>query len=498
MADPASTPGQPADGVAARRAKAASPGAGGGSIPVPDVVAAVCPFLVASDGAWRAASASREHRCGATDPLGRLPLERQASLCLAVAHLDCPLFEAATGPTGGSQARRAAVAAAELDPNAVSAAAGETSREARAGDTRPPAFVQLSRANPRTTPVIIDRARSPLDVHLPQIHLPAVASRKATSATGGTGVTVDEAGATSGERATAEVAATSAADGAAMRRRLQELRDARTRARGQGRAASLAARVNVVDPMDRPDVTAQGGGDADVPSERSSARPGWSARLSGLLGSPARRAPTAGLVRRPPAHRLPAESGSGTPTEPAAERAGPRRSSIPAGTGGSWRSPAGIRAAMSGRQVQAALAGLMALALVLVLVVRFSGGGSTTGVPGAASSAPPSAAPTVPQSGGNASPAASSVATGSVAPSNGPASSPAPSGSATPPTTAPTAGPTPKPTKSPAAARTYRVRSGDTLSAIAARFKTTVAILMRLNKITDPGTLRIGQILKLP
>src|SRR6476661_7149729 len=63
----------------------------------PQITAAVCPFLVASDGAWRSSQPAREHRCGATDPPGRLPTDRQQHLCLVAAHLDCPLFEAAAG-----------------------------------------------------------------------------------------------------------------------------------------------------------------------------------------------------------------------------------------------------------------------------------------------------------------------------------------------------------------------------------------------------------------
>jgi LysM repeat protein len=44
----------------------------------------------------------------------------------------------------------------------------------------------------------------------------------------------------------------------------------------------------------------------------------------------------------------------------------------------------------------------------------------------------------------------------------------------------------------------YKVRSGDTLTAIAARFGTTVRVLAQLNGISDPSRLRIGQVLKLP
>jgi LysM repeat protein len=48
------------------------------------------------------------------------------------------------------------------------------------------------------------------------------------------------------------------------------------------------------------------------------------------------------------------------------------------------------------------------------------------------------------------------------------------------------------------AEQTYRVRSGDTLSAIAQRFDTTVRALVRLNDIEDPNEIRAGQELKLP
>jgi LysM repeat protein len=44
----------------------------------------------------------------------------------------------------------------------------------------------------------------------------------------------------------------------------------------------------------------------------------------------------------------------------------------------------------------------------------------------------------------------------------------------------------------------YRVRSGDTLISIAARFSVSVSSLQSLNGITDPNRLRIGQLLKIP
>ncbi|HWP61977.1 MAG TPA: LysM domain-containing protein [Candidatus Binatia bacterium] len=75
-------------------------------------------------------------------------------------------------------------------------------------------------------------------------------------------------------------------------------------------------------------------------------------------------------------------------------------------------------------------------------------------------------------------------------PSPAPTSSPA--ASAEPSSPAP-ASPTPA-----ASVRTYRVRAGDTLSAIAARFGTTVRAIAELNGISDPSRIRVGQILRIP
>ena len=65
------------------------------------------------------------------------------------------------------------------------------------------------------------------------------------------------------------------------------------------------------------------------------------------------------------------------------------------------------------------------------------------------------------------------------------------------PTTAPTAAPTPAASPKPTF-RTYRVESGDTLSAIAARFNTTVAALVNLNDLKNANELHVGQKLLIP
>jgi len=57
------------------------------------------------------------------------------------------------------------------------------------------------------------------------------------------------------------------------------------------------------------------------------------------------------------------------------------------------------------------------------------------------------------------------------------------------------------PTGTPSATATtrrYRVRSGDTLTSIAAKYDTTVKKLRALNDIDDPRTLKIGQVLRVP
>ena len=77
--------------------------------------------------------------------------------------------------------------------------------------------------------------------------------------------------------------------------------------------------------------------------------------------------------------------------------------------------------------------------------------------------------------------------TGSVEPTT---SAPAPTSTIAP---TPTAASTPKPTY-----RTYIVKSGDTLSAIANKFNVKLSALIALNHISDPSKLSVGQVLLIP
>jgi len=107
------------------------------------------------------------------------------------------------------------------------------------------------------------------------------------------------------------------------------------------------------------------------------------------------------------------------------------------------------------------------------------------------------------------------LARGPLAPGSSPGgddgASPTPAGTLAPvtaapsgaPTSAPTAAPTPRPTPTPRPSatprpKTYKVRSGDNLSAIAVRFGTTVAEISALNKIANPSLIRVGQVLQIP
>lgn len=91
---------------------------------------------------------------------------------------------------------------------------------------------------------------------------------------------------------------------------------------------------------------------------------------------------------------------------------------------------------------------------------------------------------------GDATPTPSVEVTPTASPSESAAPSPSPSES-----------PSPSPSGSPVAAKTYVVQAGDTLYGIAMTLglgPNGVQELATLNGITDPSTIRPGQVLKLP
>jgi LysM repeat protein len=137
----------------------------------------------------------------------------------------------------------------------------------------------------------------------------------------------------------------------------------------------------------------------------------------------------------------------------------------------------------SRRVARFALAAAMVGAAGLLVAARFAGGD----LDGAGGAGP-----------GATLPAVAASPTQALGPSSAGPTLPA---TATPsPTTESSAAPTktPRPTAKPTATRKYRVKSGDTLSGIARRFGTTVAVLKKLNGISDASRIRPGQVLRVP
>ena len=146
------------------------------------------------------------------------------------------------------------------------------------------------------------------------------------------------------------------------------------------------------------------------------------------------------------------------------------------------RLPVSVAAVAAERGLgQVALLGLLAIAFAAILIARLSSGsgdrggivtGSSTPEPGVVVAEPSSSTTPLPTAAGSAVPSPSQ-----------PQASVTPAASATPVATS---------------RSTYKVRSGDTLSGIAATFGTTVDVLTQLNDIKDASSLRIGQVLQLP
>jgi LysM repeat protein len=137
-----------------------------------------------------------------------------------------------------------------------------------------------------------------------------------------------------------------------------------------------------------------------------------------------------------------------------------------------------LGAALDRRRWPAIPAVLLVTALFTLAVSGFGADPSSavaTATPGVPTQPPPTRAP-------------ATAAPATAPPTSAPSS----------PTAAPTAAPTPLPTAAEPTVRTYTVLPGDTLSAIAARFDTTVAALVNRNDLNNANNLRVGQVLVIP
>ncbi len=139
----------------------------------------------------------------------------------------------------------------------------------------------------------------------------------------------------------------------------------------------------------------------------------------------------------------------------------------------------------------------MLVAFLVVAIARSSPGGDRMdgGTVGGAAESP---VPTLPAAGSAGSIPSPSGPTATA--SQTPVPTEAPSASVAPMATpvAPSATPRPSATPSPSGTRQYTVRSGDTLSGIAAQFGTTVKVLKQLNNIDNVQLIRVGQVLVIP
>lgn len=126
---------------------------------------------------------------------------------------------------------------------------------------------------------------------------------------------------------------------------------------------------------------------------------------------------------------------------------------------------------------QALLVGLLVIAFIAIALARLESGPAATPGPSLAAAASAPARTSAPSPTGPSASAAAS--TGPVA-SASPARTPRPSATAKP------------------AGKTYKVKSGDTLSSIAARYAVTVAALKKANGLTGSSVIHPGQVLKIP
>ncbi len=142
---------------------------------------------------------------------------------------------------------------------------------------------------------------------------------------------------------------------------------------------------------------------------------------------------------------------------------------------------------------QGGLVALMAVAFGALAVARLSVGGPELR-PSVVHGGSPGPAVTA-----SAEPAAGATSDPAVGPTSDPSGGPAatPERTLVPSEVEPTAAP-PDATPAPARPKTYTIKRGDTLSGVAGSFGITWQALAELNGISDPGRLRVGQVLQLP
>jgi LysM repeat protein len=158
---------------------------------------------------------------------------------------------------------------------------------------------------------------------------------------------------------------------------------------------------------------------------------------------------------------------------------------------------------------QGGVALLMLVAIVAVVLART--GPSQPGAAGTPGPSEPAGSVSIATPGTSLQPSSSGIGASATAPTPSPSprssATPSPTSTATrpPATPTPTPAPTPARTSTPAPTPlgsgsyvTYTVKSGDTLSAIAAKYKTTVQAILDANGIASTAFLQIGQVLRIP
>src|SRR5262245_28231278 len=130
--------------------------------------------------------------------------------------------------------------------------------------------------------------------------------------------------------------------------------------------------------------------------------------------------------------------------------------------------------------IQVVLIALLVIAFAAIVLARVASGDAAGAI-----GSPSPAATVVPAGGGSAVPA-----------TRAPASTPS-SSTSSDPSSGPT-GNTSSPAPDPSVTQTYKVKTGDTLVGIAAKYGTTPRAIADLNGIANPASLKVGQVLKIP